>query len=341
LKQNLSIIKCHPFTKIYIYCPAGLATGGPEALHQLGAKLIELGFNAFMYYYWASDNEAVVHENYKKYNVPLIDTIENRREHIMIFPETNLIPIFDTRFKAITKIVWWLSVDNYHITQKDLTDLVRHKRFFKLRRYFGSFGLASFKRLRKRKDIVHISHSYYSKVHLLENGIEPIGRISDYMNSAFFSLVDEKAVKENLIIYNPKKNDEFLEEIINLTPALNWVPIKDMTPAEVAGLMNRSKLYIDFGYHPGKERMPREACIMKCCMIIGKSGSAAHQEDMPIPEKYRFEKNRDQIQAIIQRINECLNSYDKLIADFEPYRQALYREEEEFVNDIKKVFVKV
>jgi hypothetical protein len=76
-------------------------------------------------------------------------------------------------------------------------------------------------------------------------------------------------------------------------------------------------------------------------MIIGKTGSAAYQPDMPIPEKYRFEKSRDQIPGIIQQIRNCLDNYNNVISDFEPYREALYEEKEKFVIDIKKIFFKI
>lgn len=340
LVKDIAGIKCRPATKIYIFCPAGQATGGPEALHQLGAKLKGLAFNVFMHYYSPSSGIDIVHENYKKYSVPVADGVENDSRHIIILPETHLLPIFDDSYKRVSKIIWWLSVVNYYISQKDLAQSLKHKKYFKLRSYLGHFPMASFDRLKRRTNVLHISHSYYSHVHLLENGIKPVGRISDYMNSAFFDMVDEATPKENLVIYNPIKNDDFLDKIITLTPTIKWVPIKNMTPAEVATLMNKAKLYVDFGFHPGKERMPREACIMRCCMIIGKTGSAAYQQDMPIPEQYRFDKEDAQIPEIINRINECLNNYNELIKDFAPYRQVLYTEERQFEQDIQKVFVK-
>jgi hypothetical protein len=339
LKQGLDTILCYAGTNIYIFCPAGYATGGPEALHQLGARLTALGFNALMYYYTTPDSVDVVHKNYEKYSVPIAKTIENNAQNIIILPETHLGAIFDKGLKSVRKVIWWLSVVNYHITQKNLIESLKRERYFRLKNYLGKYPTAPFSRLKQRHDVQHLSHSYYSQVHLLENGIKPIGRISDYMNSAFFDLVDESAPKENLIIYNPVKNDAFLDEIIGLTPNLNWVPIKGMTPAQVAGLMNKAKLYVDFGFHPGKERMPREACIMRCCMIIGKNGSAAYTEDMPIPEQYRFDKNTDLIPQIIQSVNECLDNYNKVIADFAPYRQALYQEEMQFEADMGKVFI--
>jgi hypothetical protein len=340
LIKDSTQIKCRPATKIYIFCPAGYATGGPEALHQLGAKLKRLDFNAFMYYYSTPGSVDIVHKNYEKYSVPVAPEIENDSGNMMILPETHLLPVSDDNYKHVRKVIWWLSVVNYYITQKNLTQSLKGEKYFKLRNYLGRFPTASFGRLKRRKDVQHISHSYYSQVHLAENGIKPVGRISDYMNSAFFDMVDESTPKENLVIYNPIKNDSFLDKIIELTPTIKWVAIKGMTPAQVAALMNRAKLYIDFGFHPGKERMPREACIMRCCMIIGKTGSAAYQQDMPIPEQYRFDKSQDQIPAIIERIGQCLNNYKTLVTDFAPYRETLYREEQQFEQDIQKVFVK-
>jgi len=338
----LQKIECFPGSKIYISCPAGVATGGPEALHQLGHHLILLGFNAFMYYYHSPESTGLVHENYKKYDVPYINEPENSQEHILITPETHLSSVFCKKFSKVRKVVWWLSVANYYIILNQ--QIARHERKKRkslgLSVLFGTFKIATFDSL-KKKNVLHIGHSYYSMVHLRENGIEPVGQISDYMNDAFFERTDEKAEKQDIIIYNPKKNDVFLDDIIAQTRHLNWKPLSRMSPAEVAGWMNRAKLYIDFGYHPGKERMPREACIMRCCMIIGKSGSAAYAEDMPIPEKYRFEKNTNEIPGILNRINDCLVNYDKLIKDFEPYRKVLYHEKAKFDQDISAVFSQI
>ncbi|MBS1532822.1 MAG: hypothetical protein JSU01_21140 [Bacteroidetes bacterium] len=339
MTDQVTGIMCYPGSKIYIFCPGGFATGGPEALHQLAHYLNTLGFKAFMYYYQSPDTRGLVHDNYKNYDVPYVSELENNREHVLILPETHLLPIFNRKYGKIRKMIWWLSVTNYHIILDDMIRRAKRKKLYGLRSMLGLINLPTFSRL-KQKDVVHIGHSHYSMVHLRQNGVEPAGQISDYMNATFFELVDASVQKEDILVYNPKKNDEFLEGIIAETPGIIWKPLTGMTPAEVAHWMNRAKLYIDFGYHPGKERMPREACIMRCCMIIGKTGSAAYAEDMPIPDKYRFEKSDEQIPAIIERINDCLENYDKLIEDFDPYRRVLYHEEEQFIRDIGKIFVK-
>jgi hypothetical protein len=331
-------IICPEGCKIYVFCPGGYATGGPEALHQLAQQLNKMGFEAYMYYYSTPEGQDKVHQNYVKYQVPVVDRPENNRKHLMIMPESFLYPIFNKKFSKIRKAIWWLSVDYYFIELNKHIERVKNKKFYSIKNAMGLVRIASFDQL-KRMDIVHIGHSYNSMVMLRENGIEPIGQISDYMNDAFFDEI-KSSKKEDIIIYNPKKNDEFLSGIMSQTADLVWKPLVDMTPAEVAGWMARAKLYIDFGFHPGKERMPREACVMHCCMIIGKSGTAAYAEDMPIPEKYRFEKNNEQVPAIIACIKDCLANYDKCIEDFKPYRDVVYGEKEKFVEDIGKVFAK-
>ena len=42
-------------------------------------------------------------------------------------------------------------------------------------------------------------------------------------------------------------------------------------------------IYIDFGHHPDKERLPREAAIHGCIVITGLCGSAANSQDVPLP----------------------------------------------------------
>ncbi|MEJ6981167.1 hypothetical protein WG906_11935 [Pedobacter sp. P351] len=334
------MIPLYPDSKIYIFCTANFATGGPEALHQLAYHLKLIGHkHVFMYYLFPDNNKTAnpVHPFYKNYNTVIVNEIENRVENLIILPETYLDPVFDISFSEVRKAIWWLSVTNYYKILIPQIRRAKRKPIYWIRLLYNPVKFGTFKELKKRK-LYHIAHSYFSQVHLLENGINPDGRISDYMNQTFFKMADKAAIKEDLILYNPKKNDKFLQTVISHCPDLTWIPLIDMSPSEIADWMNRSKVYIDFGYHPGKERMPREACIMKCCLIIGKEGSAKYPEDMPIPEQYKFEKDLREIGAITKKIYDCLNKYEETVHDFDEYRSILFAEEERFEIDIQKTF---
>jgi hypothetical protein len=327
--------------KIYIVCPANYATGGPEALHQLGAALISLGLKAFMYYvhYKVDENASPIHEKYRKYQVPFVFVPENHSTNLIIFPETFISYVWNQELNNLQKAVWWLSVTNFFISHQQILDHYkqRNKLFF-IKRLYKKYPIPSLRAIKKLQ-LTHIAHSYFSVDFLRKNNIATIGQISDYMNDIFLTGSNYAAYKEDIIIYNPVKNGKFLEEMIQIAPELNWIPIKNMSNEEVFSIMKKAKVYVDFGYHPGKERMPREACLMDCCLIIGKEGSAKYKEDMPIKDDYHFDKDQRNYQSIINKIKNCLQNYDSRVIEFSEYKASLLKEQEQFLKDVKKVFI--
>lgn len=327
---------------IYILCPAHFATGGPEALHQLGKALSDFGYNVFMHYL---DNEMgstdnPINPNYKQYGVKYTENLENSPKNIMIFPETYCTYLWDKKYSHLRKYVWWLSITNFFIVLKDYTAIYKNEKNFKIRNFFKPFPIPTIKRV-KKSDARHIAHSYYSLDFLKQNNFDIVGQISDYMSESFRKGGDYRSFKEDIIIYNPKKNDEFLDKIKEENQQYTWVALENMTPLEVSENMKKAKVYIDFGYHPGKERMPREACMMDCCLIIGKKGSAAYKEDMPIPENYRYDFEEKCIPEITKTIRECIENYYSSSEDFQDYKKVLLKEKETFETKVQELFKKI
>lgn len=325
----------------YIFCPANFATGGPEALHQLGHRLNSLGFNVFMHYIFKTDQNPV-HPNYLKYNLPYTDEIINNRNNLIILPETYLVPIFTSEYDVMKKIVWWLSVTNYNITLDKEKEKVKHKKFYHVKSYLNPkkyTPLPTISALRRKK-ILNLAHSHFSMDFLKTNKLEIIGKISDYMSDSFYEKITNHVKKEDFVLYNPKKNGEYLERVKALSPNLQWKALMNMSPDEVAYWMNKSKLYVDFGYHPGQERMPREAILMSCCVITGSQGSAAFQDDVPLPEGFKFDETKDSPEAVVNQILLCLNNFEANIRLFSSYREKIMDEKENFNDTVKNVFNK-
>ena len=101
--------------------------------------------------------------------------------------------------------------------------------------------------------------------------------------------------------------------------------------------MKQSKAYIDFGNHPGKDRLPREAAINGCCVITDRRGSAAFSQDVPIPDEYKFEDTDDNIPQIVDKINDTLSNYNNKKHDFDEYRNKILAEHQQFISDLSKV----
>ena len=230
--------------------------------------------------------------------------------------------------------MWWESVDNY-VNKYEIMDAKII--------YGFSQALVNIvkRRFLYRKDVYkydyHLCQSQYAINYLEKKNIKNnVYFLGDYINDSFMK--ESNKEKKNQVLYNPKKGYKFTQQIINESSNLNWIPIQGLTTDGVRNLLQESKVYIDFGNHPGKDRFPREAAMSGCCIITGKNGSAANDIDVPIDSKYKYERKNNNVEEIIKMIKYCLDNYEKAVLDFESYKQSIKEEEQKFENDIKNIF---
>lgn len=352
-------IKFYPGTKVYVVAPANTATGGPELLHQLVYHLRnDLNIDAYMYY-MPPNHPSPVHAEYKQYNNPFVLEIEDEDENLIIAPEVISGINILQHFHKMRKIIWWLSVDNFYLSK-----ILDSKRNFFLARVINKASQIIFKKkifdideiaLRKTKYLnfldshqvkqadFHLTQSYYAMKHLENNDIprDKILYLSDYLNNDFLKIETDLSKKENIVVYNPKKGLAFTKKIIKYAPDVKFVPIINMYRRQVIEILQKAKVYIDFGNHPGNDRLPRETAILGCCVITGERGSAIYYEDVSIPEEYKFEDKEENIPKIISRIKDCFENFGERYKDFEHYRQIIKEEPKKFISDLRKISVKV
>ncbi len=325
---------------IYVLCPEKNKTGGTELLHQLVYELRENNLNATIAYIRNDGlKENPINEAFIKYvgdNYCEIEDIVDCSDNILIIPEISI--EYTKKFKHIKKYVWWLSIDNYR-KNFDIFFCVKNfhiKQVIKLiigRKFRSSYNL-----LKKNVD-VHLVQSYYAKEFLEKKRFSHINYLSDYINDIYLKKEMSIENRDNIVLYNPKKGFEFTERLIRKNPNFKWVAIENMTNQEVVNLLHKSKVYIDFGNHPGKDRFPREAAISGCCIITSKEGSAKYFEDVPIDSKYKFTLEKNNIGKISELIREFLINYDEKIKDFQEYRDFIKGEKKQFKEDVFQIFV--
>lgn len=316
--------------KIYIVAPANTVTGGPELLHQLNYKINELGYNSRIYYMNRKEGISPIPKEYEKYLPKYELDIEDIKDNVLIVPEiyTEIL----RKYKNINKVIWWLSVDNYFEYKKSLKIKIK-----------SIFGLRNFNY--KKENILHLSQSQYATNFLKDKGIstKSILYLSDYINSTFIEKASNCKDTERFdyVLYNPKKGIEFTRKIIEKNPDIKWKPLINLSSEQMADLMKKSKLYIDFGNHPGKDRIPREAAINGCCIITGLKGSAKYYEDVPIPNEFKFEDLEGNIELISKKIRFVLKNYKNENEKFDNYRKIILKQEEEFTTDVKSFIEKI
>ncbi|MEY3678584.1 MAG: hypothetical protein RI924_725 [Bacteroidota bacterium] len=333
------MIHLHPKSDVYVVCPANSATGGPELLHQLAFKLRCMGVRASMYYFNAA-TEYPVHPNYRSYAVPFVKTIENLPEHWIIFPETALNHLSNKAWNRLQKVIWWLSIDNYFLKVKQSKKSILSQINAYLHGKQGALSMPSLAELFQQDHLYHLAQSAYAIDFLNQKGFQNTAYLSDYLNPVFLEESGKIDLnkKKDQVLYNPKKGFEFTQKLMAAAPELNWIALENMTPKQVADTLAESKVYIDFGQHPGKDRFPREAAVMGCCVITGKRGSAAFEEDLHLPKGFKFDDAEAEIPNILAKITCCLTDFDRQQSQFADYIEKIKLEESKFDEDLKNLF---
>ncbi|RRS32183.1 MAG: hypothetical protein P794_02065 [Epsilonproteobacteria bacterium (ex Lamellibrachia satsuma)] len=344
-------------SKVYVACSANIATGGPELLHQLAYNLRnELQIDAQMLYDGFDNKQynTPVHFDYEHYNVPWtleIAPSDDNGNNILIVPEVQHFTSMLEKYSHIRKGVWFLSVDNYYLSRMSKCDLFFQRltnkilSFFKYDPFFEiDIRKLNLKNKKPQNDKSLIKASFYMTnsfrgLEWLEQaGMAPLFYLSEYINENFLQVTTDISKKENIVAYNPGKGFSFTKKIIKHAPNITFVPLIGMSRSDVVKTLQKSKVYIDFGNHPGKDRLPREAAILGCCVITGKRGSAGYYEDVRIYDEFKFDDRPENISKIVSKIKNCMDHFSENHKKFDEYREVIKNEQRTFIESLKKIF---
>lgn len=313
--------------KYYVLTPWG-ETGGLEALHQICSTLNEIGEESFIYYY--DNNASQTHKDefvpkYSEYNLKSCDVGNiaslDEDNNVLIVPE--VFPIKFIENLQNCKIVFWrLSIFTHG----------------------QEINLPAFQK------VYHGCQSDTSFNILKESGLfneRQFFMLSDYINLIY--LQEEKNLKknrENIILFNPKKGIKHTQNILSIlskkvSPEKNIkvVPLSGMTNFQIRNLILNSKIYIDFGDHPGKDRIPRECASGGCVVITGTQQCGKNNKDIPIETKFEYNQHSDSYDydSVADFILKSIDEYDFYFEQQKEYRNLIRKEKEIFSDEVKKM----
>jgi len=237
------------------------------------------------------------------------------------------------KYPKIRKAIWWLSVDLYYKTiyevlKKESVDII--------------FDIIS------PIPCTHFADCFYAVKHLELFSIPGIMPLRSYIHPKLIkqAKVGANTPKANYVTFNPKKEFEYTEQVIRYCLKresfdISFVPLMNLSYDEIAHIYASAKLHIDFGPFPGREYIPREAAINDMCVITGKRGASKYHEDVPVPEKYKFEAKSENIPEIAKTIKDCVYNYDVHVNDFLEYKNFALGLERTFEKDILDIFNKI
>ncbi len=302
----------------------------------LAAGLNRLGQPAAMVYH-PFDKPAPPAMAYAKYAVPVSRYSDNAGS-LTIFPEIFTSLALDVRHAQAA--IWWLSVNNFTCERygNPLRDRFRYFRNLLMRRSPWG-GVPALRHLR------HFAQSHYAEDFLKGHGVaaqflsDPIPVYLEPEYQAHRAAKIAHAQRQNIILYNPLKGAAVTARVRAAFPDWTFRPLQGLDREQLANAFLSAKLYIDFGHHPGKDRLPREAAIHGCCVVTSRFGSAENPLDVPIHGRYKLDVRAADFTPRFRALAaEIFSNFSACARDFEHYRDVIRHEAANFDRQIAQIF---
>lgn len=309
--------------KYYVFCPY-FCTGGPEALHQLAGAIRDLGHESYIWYF-GERHHNLSHKPilpaYSHYNVRtstrfLIDEID-QADCVWILPE-GMMSSFYTKPRQAQRVIWYLA--SYPANPSALP--------------YDTPCLDDYY-------ILAQSDYAYQQIKTTRNSTTNVQRLYDYTKPAL--LQSEETLKQERriaqVLLNPVKGLEHTVQIRKQLPDVRFVPIKGATEDMLIDLGLKSKLYIDFGHHPGRDRLPREMASLGAIVLTGNDHVASSDVDVPLPD-LKFKRGDDQRYDYLQiakAIRSVLQNYDSYFESLSHYRTMIREERSTFYQQVDQL----
>ena len=322
--------------KYVILSPYGIRTGGPEACYQLSDSLIRQGFEAEIWLVSDGDansfRDAVKKkirfagntlqiperlnkvDEYKHYQSKPFKSFAPGDDVIFIMPEVyiSIMPLF----VGCKVIVWWLSVDNALRAMADINLNMLRTPWVK-----------------------HAVQSDYARAFTASLGLKSTF-LTDYtvISPKPTPALQDRPFKVSVnagekVIFDLNFLSALLKE---LCPAVEIVKISGLSREEVYDAFSTSRVFIDLGNFPGKDRMAREALLLGANIIVGNAGAGHYEADYPLPALYRPQVY--DLGAVAQLASKMVHDPLTHAMQFKSARQIFGNEKESFDKEVMHTF---
>ena len=221
----------------------------------------------------------------------------------------------------------------YYIKSNDINpqDVNASDKYIK----YNTFHAKQLSEIEQDTSVVQSKYAYEYVRDVVGADEKNIMYVSDYIGDIYMTEVPE-ILRQNIVLYNPKKGLDRIKPVMERTSSwLKWIPLIGLTEEDMTAYMHIARIYIDFGGHPGKDRIPREAAVCGCCVITNRRGSAGYYEDVPIPDRYKFENETD-YEGIENCMHYICDNFYEARKDFEYYIDQIKQEKSKFNDDVVK-----
>lgn len=329
--------------KIYVFYPRGKVSGGPEALHQLVDSLRRQGATAYLVAYpeTLSNERSNVYLSYDAPEAPA----PSDSDSIVVVAGENKVKLLAT-YRRARRVLWWLAIDSsYHYRGERLGHLrphqneVRGSSFLVRCRDAVMRAVGVWRRRRFRlSEFEHATQSAYAFAYIGTREVAPPRMLSDFTTNvvpnAFLS-----GDRDIDVAYNATKSDRITRLLAKEMPGIKFHPIVGMSRGDVASTLSRARVYLDLGPHPGKDRMPREAALAGCVVVVSERGAGLFFEDVPLPSHLKVDMSTNWLGRARTVVQHAVTQGEQEADAMASYRDKVLVERKTFDEEVARLFL--
>ncbi|TNM59453.1 hypothetical protein FHN55_20690 [Streptomyces sp. NP160] len=328
----------------HVLYPRGFRSGGPEALHQLVHTLRGLGADASLVPEPGTE-DVPRHPAYGHYDAPEAARVADVPGSVVIAPEKALRQL--ARYRHAQTYCWWLSIDmatpwREHRRRHDLWSpdgrLVEPSLRWRAKAAARHAALHLRGDYRQLATVRHLAQSEYARAYLYARADVLATVVGDWTPLDGLDDTDPPGGRST-VTYNPAKAREAVEALRLRVPEVEFVALEGMTREQLVAELRRSLVYLDLGYHPGKDRMPREAALCGAVTVVARRGSGAFHADVPLPWEHKVSPEGDFVGNAARVLRRVLAAPAEARAMQDPYRAVIRDEERRFTREVREALV--
>jgi hypothetical protein len=95
-------------------------------------------------------------------------------------------------------------------------------------------------------------------------------------------------------------------------------------------------MYVDFGHHPGMDRIPREAAACGCLVLVGERGSASYFKDVPLTAEYKIDLRNLDLDNLVHKIYKMMADYNDLFCSVALMRENVISSYDQYNQQVSK-----
>jgi len=288
----------------------------------------------------------------KEFNLPYVDKIDDSPDNIIIIPETlsDLINLYP-RSK---KIVYWLTLYYFFKTPSHRfpLNIKPLRKIFSCSSYYGHTKTIFHKISQKinywnksispvwNNDVIHISNSYFAADFIENVMLKKTYILHNPVRDEFYNNLSENS-RDKIILFGQKTKKRVVRYVQKKFPDFICIRLKRKDIIEVINLYKKSILFIEMGNFPGRDRMPREAVLSGCVVLISLTGSAAYNNDFNLPDYYKINTNKKYLPLLVKKIKHITSDYLYHYHNMQQFLDDLRIEKDSFNDKVKDIFDKI